>query len=329
MTDELLTQDQQQNPLALDDANSETRVMQILTIRLYHEICFRHLAVVDWSPWEISEVPLGALIFHPSVESESVIHHPSREYFNPVAWPAGDIQDFFTHSGWGGFTARLRIVSGVRLATRWTRFKAPEIYDGTIYVSLDTGNLWLPQANHIFQRLNVTSRREDYAFVYSIQFRLRIPAQSRPNQGLYFFACPPEHFKSGAASFAWPKCPWFWSLDPSGIPPLTPEAAQTLGFSEVKQTIQVRGRRWDANIYEGLRKFHAAKGFDPYSQDLAKHLGVPLMEVAGDRETLYAHVDDLPEEGAEDKMENIDADESDSSVNVVEPPRAGKRHRYW
>ncbi|KAJ7610181.1 hypothetical protein FB45DRAFT_713408, partial [Roridomyces roridus] len=97
----------------------------------------------------------------------------------------------------------------------------------------------------------------------------------------YLFVCPLEHFKSSRVSLAWPQFPWFWCLDPLGIPPLTPEAAQSLGFPEIKQRANLRGRRWDTKIYEGLRKFHAAKGFDPYSQDLAKHLGVPLMEVAG------------------------------------------------
>ncbi|KAJ7627151.1 hypothetical protein FB45DRAFT_717929, partial [Roridomyces roridus] len=73
----------------------------------------------------------------------------------------------------------------------------------------------------------------------------------------------------------------FWSLDSLGISPLAPEAAQSLGFPEIKQITNLRGSCWDTSIYEALRKFHAAKGFDPYSQDLAKHLRLPLMELPG------------------------------------------------
>ncbi|KAJ7607735.1 hypothetical protein FB45DRAFT_947623 [Roridomyces roridus] len=327
----LTTQDEQEKLLALDVANSETRAMQILTVGLYHKMCFRHLAVVDFIPWESLEVPLGALIFHPSVESESVNHYPSRESFGPMACPAGDIQDFFTHfSGWDCFEAGRRIVRGVHMATRWTRFKAPEIYDKTMEASLDwDGNTWLPQANHIFQRLKVTSRHEDYVFIEWITLQLYIPAPSKPHPEGYLFACPPEHLKTGTGSFAWPQCPWFWSLDPSGIPPLTPETAQSLGFPKVKQSGRFSGFHWDTSVYEGLRKFHAAKGFDPSSQDLAKHLGVPLMELPGDRETLHAHVDELPEGGAEDEMGDIEVAVSQSSEDIVQPPREGKRHRYW
>ncbi|KAJ7603848.1 hypothetical protein FB45DRAFT_78665 [Roridomyces roridus] len=220
-------------------------------------------------------------------------------------------------------------VYGERTATGWTRFKAPEINDRSVFVTLFAGNPWLSQANHIFQRLNITSSHEDYAFIEQIHLELSVPAPSKPHPEGYLFACPLEHLKSGGGFFAWPPCPWFWSLDSSGIPRLTPETAQSLGFPVVKQSVQVSCRRWDTSVYEGLSKFHASKGFNPYSQDLAKHLGVPVMEVAGDRETLHAHVDELPEEGAEDEMEDINVDNSHSSADMAKPPRTENRHRYW
>ncbi|KAJ7624477.1 hypothetical protein FB45DRAFT_713744, partial [Roridomyces roridus] len=97
--------------------------------------------------------------------------------------------------------------------------------------------------------------------------------------GGYLFLCPPEHLWTSEVSFAWPRCPWFWSLDPSGISRLTPETAQSLGFPVVEQESHAEGRRWNRGVYDGLRQFHAAKGFDPGSQDLAKHIACPLMEV--------------------------------------------------
>jgi hypothetical protein len=37
---------------------------------------------------------------------------------------------------------------------------------------------------------------------------------------------------------------------------------------------------WPESVYEGLSRFHAAKGFDPNGQDLARHLGQPLYEIS-------------------------------------------------
>ncbi|KAJ7107486.1 hypothetical protein C8R44DRAFT_597450, partial [Mycena epipterygia] len=67
----------------------------------------------------------------------------------------------------------------------------------------------------------------------------------------------------------------YWSLDPSGAQSLTPEEADRLGFPSIKASTEVRTRSWDASVYAGLRKFHEAKGFDPDSQDVARHLGEP------------------------------------------------------
>ncbi|KAJ7651169.1 hypothetical protein FB45DRAFT_32064, partial [Roridomyces roridus] len=169
---------------------------------------------------------------------------------------------------------------------------------------------WLSQANHVFHRLNITSRHEDYAYVCHALFRLNIAAPARPDipRG-YLFVCPIEHLRTvRGAWFGWPQRPWFWSLNPLGGSHLTPEGARSLGFPEVEQKpIRVWSRRWDTSVYEGLAKFHAAKGFDPYSQDLAKHLGHPLLELPGDAETFHAHVNEMEEEGL-DEMEDTDAD---------------------
>ncbi|KAJ7607726.1 hypothetical protein FB45DRAFT_846610 [Roridomyces roridus] len=128
-----------------------------------------------------------------------------------------------------------------------------------------------------------------FVFFHNVNFSLRILALTRPCSGGYLFVCPPEHLRRDKASFAWPQLPWFWSLDPLGISPLTPENAQSLGFPEITQYISASGSRWDTGVYEGLREFHTAKGFDRYSQDLAKHLGCTLMEIAGDTETPHAY----------------------------------------
>jgi hypothetical protein len=36
---------------------------------------------------------------------------------------------------------------------------------------------------------------------------------------------------------------------------------------------------WNSGVYKGLRQFHKAKGFDPDSQELARHLGHSLFKL--------------------------------------------------
>ncbi|KAJ7696339.1 hypothetical protein B0H16DRAFT_1265423, partial [Mycena metata] len=60
---------------------------------------------------------------------------------------------------------------------------------------------------------------------------------------------------------------------------LSTEEATQLGFPSFQLTTQVYGYSWDTSVYAGLPQFHQAKGFDPESQDIARHLGQPLYEL--------------------------------------------------
>ncbi|KAJ7147411.1 hypothetical protein C8R43DRAFT_530105 [Mycena crocata] len=104
------------------------------------------------------------------------------------------------------------------------------------------------------------------------------PKPQNPPEGFLFF-CPGKDFKIGADSVQWPDCPAYWSLDPLGIEHLSTQEAEVLGFPHVEPLITLKGSFWDASVYAGLRKFHEAKGFDPDSQDVARHLGYPLYEL--------------------------------------------------
>ncbi|KAJ7670172.1 hypothetical protein DFH06DRAFT_952151, partial [Mycena polygramma] len=94
----------------------------------------------------------------------------------------------------------------------------------------------------------------------------------------FLFVCPPEALFAGRSSFYWPECPAYWSLDPSGVERLTTEKAIALKFPTLQFSTEIEGRYWDDSVYAGLRKFHQAKGFDPYSQDVARHLGYKLFQ---------------------------------------------------
>jgi hypothetical protein len=67
------------------------------------------------------------------------------------------------------------------------------------------------------------------------------------------------------------------------------EDATALGFPSVSLSTVIQGKSWDASIYAGLLQFHQAKGFDPDSQDVARHLGEPLCQLAGEKDAPIAH----------------------------------------
>ncbi|KAJ7687116.1 hypothetical protein B0H17DRAFT_867295, partial [Mycena rosella] len=96
----------------------------------------------------------------------------------------------------------------------------------------------------------------------------------------YLFLCPREDFHSDEPTcFRLPDCPAYWSLDPTGFERLSAEEATDLGFPSFELTLVGSGDSWDSSVYDGLRQFHEAKGFDPYSQDVARHMGRELFQL--------------------------------------------------
>ena len=118
--------------------------------------------------------------------------------------------------------------------------------------------------------------------MYAFKFRLHClpnPYNTHEPDG-YLFVCPPEDFQTGEHSLQWPDYPAYWSLDPSGAARLSTEDAKILGFSTLHIETVVSGYSWDNSVYDGLRRFHWGKGFDPESQEVAIHLGYPLYELS-------------------------------------------------
>jgi hypothetical protein len=112
--------------------------------------------------------------------------------------------------------------------------------------------------------------------VGGIDFRIQISAITENCPSGYLFLCPVKDLQAGPSSFRWADCTAYWSFDPAGVQYLSLAEARQLGFPTIQFTITVKGFSWDASVYAGLRKFHEGKGFDPDSQDVARHLGEPL-----------------------------------------------------
>ncbi|KAJ6568611.1 hypothetical protein B0H19DRAFT_686187 [Mycena capillaripes] len=150
---------------------------------------------------------------------------------------------------------------------------------------------WLSQGNYILSRLPSSSASKNYAVVHQAIFQLIISEPSKAIPEGYLFLCPATDFQSGPGSFRWPECPAYWSLDPSGSTRLRTEAALALGFPAFEMMSAAQVLSWDENTYAGVRQFQEAKGFDPYSQDVARHLGHPLYELPMGIDEPFVHVE--------------------------------------
>jgi hypothetical protein len=106
----------------------------------------------------------------------------------------------------------------------------------------------------------------------------------------YLFLCPLAKLQSeDPTSFRIPDCGAYWSLDPSGVDRLSDEVAEDLGFPAIQFQVRLGSNSWDTSVYNGIRQFHKAKSFDPYSEEAAIEMGYPLVELSCDRDALLAH----------------------------------------
>ncbi|KAJ6566374.1 hypothetical protein B0H19DRAFT_1066686 [Mycena capillaripes] len=148
------------------------------------------------------------------------------------------------------------------------------------------------QANYIFSRLHMTSNFEDYGFL---------------------LLCPEKDFQIGPSSFCWPDCPTYWSLDPSGVERLSTEEAAAFGFPSLELTTRIGRYTWDASVYAGIREFQRAKGFDPESQDVARHLEWPLFYPCNEADAPFAHVNEEEEYSSDED----DEDQTDAEGRII------------
>ncbi|KAF7377038.1 hypothetical protein MSAN_00121900 [Mycena sanguinolenta] len=253
-----------------------------LTLEQYHNIC----------TWNLKQYRCFDISAPTTVNPGAVFRCPSNQ-------PEDSIEIAFlpsTQVDLGNWT-----ISGGRtrdvMPNGWTRFQSGNVFNNTPYMFCsiyrqEDRETWLSQANHIFRCLSITSSFEDYVIVDQIDFHLHVSQTTGDPPEGFLFLCPKEDFRTGSSLFCWPACPAYWSLDPSGIDRLSPEEATRLGFPSFQLTTKVEGWYWDSSVYEGLSQFHEANGFDPYSQDVARHLGYPFLRLSSECDALpWAYVD--------------------------------------
>ncbi|KAK7006294.1 hypothetical protein R3P38DRAFT_3037760 [Favolaschia claudopus] len=262
------------------------RIAKSLTLQQYHHICStKQLSEYGHLAPEVA-MHLGSIY----CRDDSPSNRAPIASMSPVVL------------NWQGYwTMTLTDFADVyRTSSGWTCIPFAAVTDTTEFwfgvTVRDTGSdSWLSQANHIFSRLTVESELSQYVLLSDISLKLTLKANPATNidppEG-YLFLCPTEDFQVGPASVRCPECPAYWSLDPSGTPQLSMEDAAELGFPIIRFRSYMYGTSWDASVYDGLYEFHQAKGFDPESQDIARHLGEPLFQVCSDMQASIGEVDD-------------------------------------
>ncbi|KAJ7153838.1 hypothetical protein C8R46DRAFT_472576 [Mycena filopes] len=210
---------------------------------------------------------------------------------------------------------------GNLMGNGWTRMRydanAPFNKEITLLVKAPRAHLaecWVPQANYIFSTQHIESNWEDYVLVDKVDFAVMIAEPTVDCPAGYLFLCPQEHFQVGISSLKWPDNPAYWSLDPLGVERLGGEEATQLGFPPFQLITRVQGCFWDASVYAGLRQFHRAKGFDPESQNVARHLGLPLYQLSRNIDPPFAHIGEHDRENKH--WEDTEEDEDYWQLNM-------------
>ncbi|KAJ7723923.1 hypothetical protein B0H16DRAFT_331112 [Mycena metata] len=259
-------------PLARDQ---DAAIIDGLTLRQQLEIINHwHGISVSSSPSLLLNVnglmKLGALMYHRSDREDPI---------EIASVPSCAFED----SGW---KLRIRGSSGaskpVRMKDGWTRFDyfnvtTTGMASREIYWP-DAAECWLPQANYVLRGLEIDSDVEAYRVIYGIDYWLSFSnmADVSPKDG-YLFLCPLSHLRShDSTHFRNTDFAAYWSLDPSGVERLSHWMATMLGFPSLSFKMKIWSRSWNDSVYTALRQFHSGKGFDPETQDVARHMGVPL-----------------------------------------------------
>ncbi|KAF7334933.1 hypothetical protein MVEN_02243000 [Mycena venus] len=289
---------------SLLDPPEASETINAMSLQHYHSICYWHLN----RPYHLlisTNIPVNlGTIRHfsgPEYEGSFEIAFASDCGVYDAGWLKRDpsIEDFWNPIDYSEEGTSI-------LRNGWIRLNSANIedeYQRQIFSDDSRSWSWLAQANHIFNSLDIKSNFEDYVFVERIRYSLKFFGADFLPPG-YLFLCPLVELKTEVPGcLGIPDCPAYWSLDPSGAERLSPEKASNIGFPEIELCTQVYGRSWDSSVHAGIRQFHEAKGFDPYDQEVALELGVPLFQVSCDQDALCAR---LQRNDAEDDYSDSD-----------------------
>ncbi|KAL0571203.1 hypothetical protein V5O48_008453 [Marasmius crinis-equi] len=161
-------------------------------------------------------------------------------------------------------------------------------YHGTNDFCYET---WLTQACHIFEKSGIPREKwKDYVlFGDRIDLSLIPRVEDRHNdrasslgQPCYLFVLPPPQLPDATPDlYNWyqQENVYCWSFDPDGNSILSPEQSRALGLPSFTRDVLFPSACWKPEVYDLIRLWQKAKGFDPTTTDFARSMGYPILEV--------------------------------------------------
>ncbi|KAJ7062245.1 hypothetical protein C8F01DRAFT_1284711 [Mycena amicta] len=278
---------------AVSGTNLDSEIVASMSLSGYHEICREWQATVILT-FGHKNVTVGTI--------HQVTQHGTGigDYPEIASCNVGDLKYEEWHTA--------RQLEGFKMVSGWTRVENVASWPITSRCSSSQASQnWLTQANYVFDRLKIESTFEDYAMIEMVCYILdKDPGFEREIPPGYLFLCPVTDLQSDKPGQSQSlDDAAYWSLDPMGANRMSAEEAEAAGFPRLCCTVAVEVCNWDDTVYIGLRTFHTGKGFDPSSQDLARHLGYQLYEVSSiiDSDNLFAH--GVEETDAADQNEEV------------------------
>ncbi|KAJ7870550.1 hypothetical protein B0H13DRAFT_2280594, partial [Mycena leptocephala] len=244
--------------------NRENAVVPSLSYGRYYSICDAYLVdkICFCLEKTCKTIRLGAIVLWAGEKEIACI--PTLMFKNP-GWQHGNAE--IMNNGW----TRIDSSSARGLHISLTLTPRYEI------------GCWLSQGNYIFSQASITENHKDYCHVDTVEYSVTLeflPWDKIIPEG-YLFLCPLANLQSEHGTFVRPtKSHIFWSLDPDGSERLSPEEASAHGFPSVNLNWVIFYKSLDDFAYTGLDEFHTGKGFNPNSQDIARHLDTRFMSFA-------------------------------------------------
>ncbi|KAF8202690.1 hypothetical protein K438DRAFT_583068 [Mycena galopus ATCC 62051] len=164
---------------------------------------------------------------------------------------------------------------------------------------------WLAQANHAFAAspFSSVSSADDFALTTDVRLTVEI-SDSKPenclrgtfmaepptNDLFLFIANPKAVIHDGILSVTLlgVEDAFYWSFEPDGSIPLTPEELEDIIPPEVIFSTHVGTRTWPKEDYQLIRNFCIVKGIDSESTELAVQFGYPLAVIDDDHSVFQA-----------------------------------------
>ncbi|KAF9261540.1 hypothetical protein L218DRAFT_1001577 [Marasmius fiardii PR-910] len=145
--------------------------------------------------------------------------------------------------------------------------------------STDASHPWLAQALSVFHTHGIRLDEEDLSFYKLVYADFDLKGTFKKSKQQRRQLCKPIYF------FLEP-CPspdrrlYFWSHDPTGRNPLSPDMCKYLGLPfKLSLKAAYKQKAWPTKIYKALYNYQISRGFDPQTTDFAQFMRYPIWEV--------------------------------------------------